>query len=289
MDDSRPASPPPRNRLGCLLRTVAIPVVLYLGVVVLFMALENWMIYFPARADKCWEPPLSPEWQDVYISLPTGGRIHGWWCPHPRHGESSDVVLYCHGNAGNLSARRGVIPILQSEWNASVFIFDYPGYGKSEGRPNEAACYASAEAAYRWLTEDRRIPGERVILYGVSLGGGVATYLAVNHRHRALVLAKTFTSLPEVGQRLYPILPVRWLMRTQFNNLERIPRCPRPIAIIHGTNDSLVPFSHAERLYAAAPEPKLLYPVPDGDHNSPLPIECFRDVRDFLRKHRISD
>lgn len=276
--EPKPAAPSWRNRIWRIFRIVAVA---YVGVVLVFLLLENNLIYYPVSAAADWQQPLDETWQDVFFSTPNGTKLHAWWCPK----ESSDgALIFCHGNAGNLSHRADLLPILQDEMNVSVLIFDYPGYGKSEGSPSEAECYAAGEAAYQWLTGEKKNSAERIIILGNSLGGGVATELARRHPHRALILCKTFTSMPAVGQRLYPWLPVRWLMRTRFENLSKLKDLKKPILIAHGTADPLVPYNHAEQLYESANEPKMLYTIDNGDHDCPLPVEFFRKARRFIEE-----
>jgi fermentation-respiration switch protein FrsA (DUF1100 family) len=252
----------------------------YVGILLMLLALENRLVYHPAPASVSWQPAPSDRIQDIEFTTPAGVRLHAWWCP----ADGADgAVLYCHGNAGNLSHRGQSVVGMARVLGESVLIFDYPGYGKSEGSPSEAGCYAAADAAYDWLLRVPKVPGERVVLYGGSLGGGVAVDLAARRPHRALVLARTFTSMPEVGQGLYPWLPVRWLMRNRFDNLAKIGKCHRPVVIASGRVDDLVPFDQGRRLFAAANEPKLFYPL-EGGHNEPLPGQFFRDVRQFLEK-----
>jgi fermentation-respiration switch protein FrsA (DUF1100 family) len=260
-------------------RILRITVASYLGIVLVLMFFENRMVFVPTHhTDDWWDAP-SASWEDVILESEDGTRLHAWWCPHPG---ATGALLYCHGNAGNLSHRGRTIQAIHAELGVSVLIFDYPGYGKSEGRPTEAGCYAAGEAGYRWLTREKQIPDQKVLFFGNSLGGGVATYLAEKHPHQALILSKTFTSLPDVGQGLYPFLPIRWLMRNRFDSLSRIKNCTRPVFITHGKEDGLIPFSHAESLYEAANSPKFFLPVEDGDHNSPLNREFFNALKSFL-------
>jgi fermentation-respiration switch protein FrsA (DUF1100 family) len=164
----------------------------------------------------------------------------------------------------------------------SVLIFDYPGYGRSDGTPTEAGCYAAADAAYHWLTQTMKVPPEQLLLYGGSLGGGVAVDLASRHPHRALILVKTFTSIPDVAQSVYPWLPARWLVHNRFDNLEKIGRCPRPLFVAHGTADRLIPFAHGQRLFEAAAEPKRFLRMAEIDHNDGLSGDFFPALRVFL-------
>jgi fermentation-respiration switch protein FrsA (DUF1100 family) len=254
----------------------------YLGILLVLLVLENWLVYHPTAAGQSWNAAPNAAVQDLDLRTADGTRIHAWWCPHPG---AAGALLYCHGNAGNLSHRAGSVAALQQRLGVSVLIFDYPGYGKSAGRPSEKGCYAAADAAYDWLTGTQKVPPEKLLLYGGSLGGGVAVDLASRRPYGALILIKTFTSMPDVGQGLYPWLPVRWLMRNRFNNLAKIGDCKGPVFIAHGTTDTLIPFSQSERLFAAAAEPKRFFTMPGVDHNDPVSGECFEALRQFLVEH----
>jgi pimeloyl-ACP methyl ester carboxylesterase len=276
--------PEPSPRPGWRRRLVGLAVkgaLVYLGVVILMLFLENSLLFPATRASSYWATAPSPQIQDVELTTADGVRLHAWWLPVK---DSQGALLYCHGNGGNLSMRGPAILAQARELDVSVLIFDYPGYGKSEGRPGEQACYAAADAAYDWLTTQGIAP-EEIILYGKSLGGGVATELATRRPHRALVLAKTFTSIPDLAQELYPWLPARWLMRNRFDNLAKIGRCPRPVLITYGDCDSLIRQHHSEKLHAAAREPKHLEVMPGCEHNSSMPAETLRALRVFLDTH----
>lgn len=260
-------------------RGLRLILIAYLAIIVLLMLLENYLIFRPTPASRDWLPPGSVQAQDVDLTSRDGTAIHAWWCPLP---DAEEVVFYCHGNAGNLSYRRGAVAEWHQHFGQSVLIFDYPGFGKSAGSPTEDGCYAAAEAAFDWLTETQGVPAERIIIYGKSLGGGVAVELATRRPHRALVLAKTFTSLPDMAQKLYPWLPARWLTRAQFNNLEKIGRCPRPVFITHGDRDWLIPFAMGERLHEAATAAKQFLPLPGVNHDASLPPEFYANLKQFL-------
>lgn len=253
----------------------------YFGVLVLLLMLENALVFHPAKEVQDWEPPPAPEVQDVHLTSQDGTAIHAWWWPTPG---ARGAILYCHGNAGNLSHRGPSIAKLRDLLGESVLIFDYPGYGRSGGRPGEQGCYLAAEAAYDWLGSAQKIAQDNIIIYGGSLGGGVAVDIASRRQHRALVLVKTFTSAPDVGRSMYPWLPIRWLMRNRFDSLGKISNCRKPVFIAHGTADSLIPFKLGKQLYEAANEPKMFFQIDGGDHNSPLPAACFQQLREFLGK-----
>jgi fermentation-respiration switch protein FrsA (DUF1100 family) len=244
-------------------------------------ALENLLVYHPTRAVDDWQPPPNDRVQDVELTTTAATRIHAWWCPLEG---ATGALLFCHGNAGNLSHRGGSILAIQRELGVSVLIFDYPGYGRSEGKPSEAGCYAAADAAYDWLLRIPQVLAETIFIYGGSLGGGVAVDLACRQPHRALLLASTFTSVPDVGKHNHPWLPCRLVMRNRFDNLAKIKRCQRPVIITHGTADRLIPFRQAEQLFTAANPPKRFYPVPGADHNDPVPTAFFQETRRFLEE-----
>lgn len=270
-------------------RCLLVVAVSYLGVIVMLLAFENKMIFIPTRASEDWLDPVSMglKVEDVELTSADGTRLHAWWCPVPAavNGAVPGAIFHCHGNAGNLSHRAGIIREWLGVLGLPVFIFDYPGYGRSAGKPGENACYAAADAAYDWLTQTRKIPPEQIVLYGDSLGGGVAVDLALRKPHRALILARPFTSIPDMAQLQFPWLPARWLVRNRFDNLEKIGRCDRPIFIAHGDCDRIVPFSHGERLFAKAPEPKHFVRMHGCDHNDPLSPEFYAELRAFLNQH----
>lgn len=263
------------------------------GVVILvLLLLENYLVFFPATAQRDWFEPsrIGLAVEDVNLVSADGTRLHGWWCPLKDQDHSAkEVVFYCHGNGGNLSHRAYAIQLWQKSLQTPVFIFDYPGYGHSEGKPTEQGCYAAADAAYDWLTQTQGVSPERIILFGESLGGGVAIDLAARKPHRAIVLMGTFTSIPDVAQAKLPFLPARWLVRNQFNSLEKIGNCTRPIFIAHGECDNTVPFALGQRLFAGANEPKHFYRMSDCDHNDWGQPEFWEAVRQFLQKSGIRD
>jgi fermentation-respiration switch protein FrsA (DUF1100 family) len=173
--------------------------------------------------------------------------------------------LFCHGNAGNIWNRIDVIWMLH-EMGFNVCIFDYRGYGKSEGRPTEAGTYADAEAVWKWLVETKGIAPGRIVVQGESLGGGVASWVAEKKKPGALILESTFTSLPDMAARMYPFLPARWLCRFSYNTLARLPDIHCPVLVAHGKDDEMIPFAFGQRLFQAANEPKVFIEL-KGSHN----------------------
>jgi fermentation-respiration switch protein FrsA (DUF1100 family) len=255
----------------------------YVAVVAVFWFFERRLVFRPSPAAEAWEPPVDPATRDVWLASADGTRLHAWWLPPSD--PAAGAVLVAHGNGGNVSHRGQLAADLKRTLGAGVLLFEYPGYGKSAGRPTEAGCYAAGEAAYRWLVDDAKIPANRILLLGESLGGGPAVELATRHDHRALVLVFTFTSLPTVAKTHYRLLPTQLLMRTRFDNIAKIARCRRPVFIAHGTADEVVPFSHGEALYAAANEPKEFLRLDDYGHDLALGDRLCVPLAKFLGQH----
>lgn len=211
-----------------------------------------------------------------------GTALHGWWSVPAGWKPEDGAVLFCHGNGGNLSHRGSVLRYWHEQFKMAVLLFDYPGFGRSGGSPTEAGCYAAGDAAYDWLTGVQKVAPSRLVLYGGSLGGAVATDLATRRPHRALVLVSTFTSFPDMAQKECPVLPVRWLVRNQFANETKIGRCLAPVFIAHGTTDALIPFSQGQRLFAAARGPKQFFVMPDYRHHDCPTAAAYPALRRFL-------
>jgi hypothetical protein len=172
----------------------------------------------------------------------------------------------CHGNAGNISHRLDRAALMQKRLGVDVLLFDYRGFGRSEGSPSEEGTYRDALAAYCYLTDERGVDPARLFLLGESLGAAVALDLALRVPAAALVLEAPFTSIAAMARVVYPFLPTRWV-RTRYDNRSKIPRLRLPLLIVHGTRDDTVPFAHGEELFEAAPEPKSFLAVEGGAHS----------------------
>lgn len=255
-------------------------------VTLMLMWLERSMVFRPTTHDQGWDQPAGLAFEDVWLSLADGTRIHGWWCPCPN---AECAVLYSHGNGGNLSHRAWGIADWHRLAKASVLLYDYPGYGRSGGHPTEEACYASGQAFYRWLREARELTPDQIVLLGESLGGGVAVELALTVPHRVLVCFATFTSIPDMAQQLLPFLPARWLVSTQFNNAEKLARYRGNLLLAHAVHDPVVPFGHGERLNAVATHTawKEFLVLPDAGHG-PVPTELMTRLAACLRREDLA-
>lgn len=259
---------------------VIIPLALY-GLVVLGMWLgQDHLLYFPDR-DLAGDPgDLGLLFRDVSFSTDDGLRLHGWFVPAA---DAPATVLFCHGNAGDVGDRLETVRILH-ELGLSLLIFDYRGYGRSDGSPSEDGLHADARAAWRHLVEVEGLAPERVVVWGRSLGGAVAVRLAAEVDPAALVLESTFTGAVDVARRHYPWLPVRWLLRARYDAAAAVARARCPKLIMHSPQDEVVPFALGERLHDQAASPKRFVAL-TGDHNGGwvASLPTYRDaVRRFL-------
>lgn len=241
---------------------IGLPLSFYVGLTTLLFLFQNRLLYFPTRTLLTTPESVGLAYEPVEFEAEDGVKLSGWFVP----GDGSDrVVLFFHGNAGNISHRLESIRLFH-RLGLSVFIIDYRGYGQSEGRPSEQGTYLDAEAAWRFLIDERDVEPEQIILFGRSLGAAVAAWLAEHYQPGAVILESAFTSVPDMGASQFPFLPVRWLARIQYNTLERAPYLNAPVMVIHSPNDEIVPYSHGQQIFEAASEPKKFLEI-KGGHN----------------------
>jgi fermentation-respiration switch protein FrsA (DUF1100 family) len=242
-------------------------ILLLLGAVSLYLYLNQTNLIhlpdIPSRDVDVTPDQLGLSYESVDLITADKVRLHGWFIPHdtPRA-----TLLFFHGNAGNISHRLDSLQFFNS-LGLAVLIIDYRGYGKSEGRPSEKGIYQDALAAWQYLTEAKQIPSENILLFGRSLGGAVAAYLATEQAALGLVLESTFTSIPDMAAELYPWLPTGWLVRYQYNTRERMAAINCPVMIVHSPEDEVIPFKHGQRLFQLANEAKRFFEL-RGDHNT---------------------
>ncbi|MBU2536313.1 MAG: alpha/beta hydrolase [Chloroflexi bacterium] len=224
---------------------------------------QSHYIYYPERVLSVTPHSIGLQFESVSFETTDGVQLSGWFVPSK---SARGVILFCHGNAGNISHRLDSIQIFH-QLGLDVFIFDYRGYGQSEGKPTEQGTYKDAEAAWRYLIEERQVKPNEVIIFGRSLGGAVASWLAQSHTPGALILESTFTSLPDIAAGLYPYLPVRLLLRFEYNTAEYLGRVDCPVLIVHSRDDEIMPFDNGQKLFESAKEPKKFLET-TGTHNN---------------------
>jgi fermentation-respiration switch protein FrsA (DUF1100 family) len=247
----------PVHVIGRALRAVLIAIALgYIVCLALLMAFEDRLIFFPTRGGRVSGPGV-----DLELRAKDGVSLHARYIEQPG---ATQTLLYLHGNAGNLANRSDVLVQLTAT-GAHVLALDYRGYGQSDGSPSEAGVYLDARAAYDWAVA--RAPGSSLWLLGESLGGGVACELAAAREVGGLILLSAFTSIADMAALSFPWLPVRLLVRTRFDNLEKLARVRAPVLVIHGRRDELVPFEMGERLFERARQPKRALWLEHAGHN----------------------
>jgi fermentation-respiration switch protein FrsA (DUF1100 family) len=237
-------------------------------IVLMLRWFEHSQVYHPDRVLTATGAELGRPFEDVRFKASDGVELNGWFFPASTNSPRAPfALLLCHGNAGNIGHRLDTCAALLAT-GSSVFVFDYRGYGRSQGRPSEEGTYRDAQAAYQWLRQ-KGFPGTNIIAFGESLGGGIAAELAARETVGGLVLQSTFTSIPDMGADLFPWLPVRWLGTIHYDTRSKLPRVKVPVLVMHSPADELVRFRHGQRNFAAANEPKLFWEL-RGDHNDPL-------------------
>lgn len=269
-------------------------IALWATIVLTMVIFEGAMIFFP-------DPYPSGQWdvaevargsgttvRDCSFTASDGTDLHGWWCEPARStgaGASTAemVLLWFHGNAGNL-AHRADLMLELARIPVSVFIVDYRGYGRSAGRPGERGLYRDARAAWRYLREEERVDADRIVILGKSLGGAVAVDLATEVKPAGLIVESSFASVPAMAAEHYPFIP-RWLIRTRLDSLSKIGGVDCPVMVIHSRADEIVPYEHGRLLFDAAPADKRFYEVENAGHNELWLVggeEYFSALRGFL-------
>ncbi len=245
-------------------------------------ALEHMFLYFPDSEIVMTPATMRLEFKEVFFTAGDGTRLHGWYLPGA---PGQPLVVFCHGNAGNISHRVDNLRLLR-ELGLSVFIFDYRGYGQSAGKASEAGTYSDMRGALAWLKE-QGWSTRQMIYFGRSLGAGIALQLALEEPPAGLVLESAFTSVKAMGQHHYPLLwPLAGrLLQARYDNLAKISRLKVPLLILHGERDEIVPLPMGRALFAQAPQPKRFYVIPQAGHNDTYDVggaAYWRQWQDFL-------
>lgn len=237
----------------------------------------------PGRSVNATPETVGLDYERVTLEAEDGIHLDGWLVPAP---EERAVVAFFHGNAGNIGHRLDTLRLFH-ELGLSVLIVDYRGYGRSEGEPSEVGLYRDGEAMWQYLRHERGIPPERIVLVGRSLGTAVAAHTAAQHRPGALVLESPFISIPELGQAIYPYLPVRWIAKYRFATAEHAARCRCPVLVIHSTHDEIVPIGHGRAVFDRLPGPKRFLELTGGHDSSFVEDEAtYRaGLEAFLAEH----
>ncbi|MFH1868452.1 MAG: alpha/beta hydrolase [Candidatus Omnitrophota bacterium] len=223
---------------------------------------EKRSIYFPTRPIETTPKHIGLYFEDINFKAADGLKLNGWFVPAKN---AKATILFCHGNGGNISHRLEKISMFY-KMGLNTFIFDYRGYGKSEGSSSEKGLYRDTEDAYNYLKECGKVDTENIILYGESLGGAVTIDLAAKQRVKAIITEDTFTSVKDMVKVIYPLFPA-FILQTKFDSVSKIRDIKCPKLIMHSVDDEIVPFALGEKLFKAAAEPKKFIKL-RGGHNT---------------------
>lgn len=233
----------------------------YILLLVLMYLFQISLMYHPVKALPYTPSAIGLTYEEAWFSTDDSVSIHGWYIPAE---QARGTILFSHGNAGNISGRLETIRMLH-QLDMNVLIYDYRGYGKSEGSASEEGTYKDVLAAWKFLTEEKEIPSDSIIIMGRSLGGGVSAWLTTKTNPRGLILESTFTSAKDLAQELYPFFPVGWLMKMEYPTQKHIQKLSIPKLILHSSDDQLIPYHHGRELYESTIEPKYFFEM-QGDH-----------------------
>jgi uncharacterized protein len=253
---------------------------------IFYSKIENFFVFYPQSSLEQSPEDLGLTYQDIFFDTEDGQRLHGWF--FPLEGKSP-LILFCHGNAGNISHRLDNIRHLLDQ-GLPVFIFDYRGYGRSTGKPSEKGLYKDGMAAYNYLVREEHFKPEDIVLFGRSLGAAVAMEISSEKEVRAVILESAFTSTKDMAKTMGLFSLISPLLPLHYNNLKKIAHIGMPKLIIHGTDDHIVPYSMGERLFDAAEDPKFFLPLKGADHNDTYlvdPKKYFETFAAFVRDLRL--
>ena len=249
--------------MGSMLIYIAVALFLaYLGWAVTLYIMQPKFLYAPVKEVPYTPAELDLDFENVVFKSDDGLLLSGWYIGAKG---SEFTVLFCHGNGGNMTHCLDSINIFHN-LGLNCFIFDYRGYGGSQGKPGEEGTYLDVKAAYKWLTEEKKIRPDNIIIFGRSLGGCIAAQLASKVRAGALIIEGTFTSYVDIGKKFYPYMPVRWFARFSYRTIDYIKDVHCPVMLIYSRTDEVVPFEFGLELYDAANEPKEFVEI-FGSHN----------------------
>jgi len=251
-----------KKKMISILNIIIMLAVLYVIACVLGYFAQPFITYFPSRKIFSTPAALALNYEQLNFVASDGVRISGWFVPADK---AQFTVIYCHGNGGNLSYYLDVAAFL-NRLNLNCLLFDYRGYGESEGKPTENGTYLDAEAAYKWLVNEKKITPSQIIIYGWSLGAAVAANLATKVDCAGLALDGAFTSYSDIAQKHFFFLPVRLFAKYNYRTIDYIKDINCPVMLSHSRDDETSSFRFGEKLFEAANEPKRFFET-SGRHN----------------------
>jgi fermentation-respiration switch protein FrsA (DUF1100 family) len=270
--------------MRALVSILTIAVSIYLVLALMLYLFQGRMVFLsnlPDRALIATPGDFGLDYEDVTLTTSDNERLHGWYIPAAN---SKGVLLFFHGNAGNISHRLDSIKIFH-ELGLDTLIIDYRGYGQSTGKASEQGTYLDAQAAWDYLVNSRGIPADRIIVFGRSLGGAVAAWLGVQRTPAALIIESSFSSGVDMARRLYPFLPVRLITRLKYPVVNYASRLNCPVLVVHSRQDEIIPFAMGQAIYAEVKQPKKFLEL-RGDHNNGFlisPEDYVEGLREFTQ------
>jgi len=258
----------------------------FFGFAFLIVIGEDKIVYHPSKYPAgFWQPEsYGLQVEDVYFTAPDGVKLHAWFVPAK---DPLATLLWYHGNAGNLTHRLENILALRP-LRLNIFIFDYRGYGRSEGKPGQKGIFQDSQAAYDYLTLNRKIAPDNLFLFGRSLGGACAIEIAAKNKAAGLIVESAFTSVKDMANKMFPFFPFKFLLRNKYDALGAIASVDMPKLFLHGAEDELVPYSMGQKLFAAARAPKEFYAIKGAGHNDTYAVggkEYFDTLGRFIQKY----
>lgn len=264
------------------LRWIAIGAVgLYVAAVALLYTFQRDIMYRPDSIRRV--PPsyydMLADVQEIELKTPDGLRVYAWYAAPP---EGRPTVAIFHGNGGSLRSQRYRLKYFKDA-NMGVLVLGYRGYAGSDGTPSEEGLYTDARAALDWLNT-QGIADASIVLYGESLGSGIATMMAVEREFAAVVLESPYTSTVDIAAAQFPFIPVHWLMSDRFESLDRIAAVKEPLLVMHGEEDAVIPQTFGRRLFDAANEPKEGFWPKMAGHNNIFDLGGFVTAAEFIER-----
>jgi uncharacterized protein len=260
--DSKPEPSPARVLLKSVLR---ITVAALIGATLFLMIFEKQLIYYPAGGLDVTPKALGLPFEDVTLDVEPGVKIHGWFIRGSKEPRAA-TILFSHGNAGNIGDRLDRV-LSWRDLGADLLLYDYRGFGRSTGSPDEQGTYLDGRAAYDYLVKSRGVDPKRLVLMGESLGCAISIQLALDRPAAGLVLEAPFASIPHMASAIYPFLPARFFVRTRYDNLDKISRVTAPLLVVQGTRDEVIPVEQGKMVFDAASSAKEYLAVEGAHHN----------------------
>ena len=254
--------------VAILINLLIVLAVMMAGFLALVRYLETVGVFFPSRGMAVIPPMIGLPWEDVYFKTRDNVKLNGWLFRDPR---AQSTILFAHGNAGNMSDRLFKVKFF-FDLGLNVFIFDYRGYGKSEGKPSEAGIYLDGLAAYDYLQSQGQVNMENIIFYGASIGGAVIIDLATHRKAALLVIESSITNARDMAGIFYPFVP-HFFLSLKFDSLEKVRTLSAPKLFIHSPDDEVVPYWVGQKLFEAAAQPKEFLTVHGGHNDGSITVD----------------